>query len=148
MKPPAVRIALFVGTMYLVVGIVFGEFAGRAVSAQTRVAWRWAAWLVSGALFGAHILYEQIRLRSSPKIAALHVSAAAALGAFGLAAAANVHAYVASAHEHALMLALSLGIWPLMTALPAFVIALVTAILVARVRRNVQVRTAAFPDEH
>jgi hypothetical protein len=134
MKTAAVRIALFVGTMYVVVGLVFGELAGRAESAQMRVAWRWAAWLVSGALFGAHILFEQVRLRSTPKIAALHVSAAAALGAFGLAVAANVHAYAASAHEHALMLALSLGIWPLMTALPAFVIALVAALLLSWVR--------------
>src|SRR5262245_143231 len=140
MKTTTVRIALFLGFMYLVVGIVFGELAGRASSAQTRVAWRWAAWLASGALFGAHILYEQLRVRTSPKIAALHVSAAAALGAFGLAAAANIHAYVVSAHEHALMLALSLAIWPLMTALPAFVVALVAALLFARVRRSVQVR--------
>ena len=147
MKTAVVRIALFAGSMYLVAGIVFGELAGRAASAQTRVAWRWAAWLVSGALFGAHILYEQVRLRSSPKIAALHVSAAAALGAFGLAVAANVHAYVVSAHEHALMLAVSLAIWPFMTALPAFVVALVAALLVARVRRSVQFQTSAFPEE-
>ena len=84
MKTAVARIALFVGSMYLVAGIVFGELAGRAASAQTRVAWRWAAWLVSGALFGAHILYEQVRLRTSPKIASLHVSAAAALGAPGM----------------------------------------------------------------
>src|SRR5262245_10625071 len=147
MKTAAVRIALFVGSMYLVAGIVFGELAGRAASGQGRVAWRWAAWLVSGVVFGAHILYEQVRLRTSPKFAALHVSAAAAVGAFGLAAAANVHAYVASAHEHVLMLALSLAIWPLMTALPAFLVALVAALLVARVRRSVTFRTSALPDE-
>ena len=141
MKTAAVRIELFVGSMYLLLGIVFGELAGRAASAEARVAWRWAAWLVSGALFGAHILYEQVRLRTPPKIGAFHVSAAVALGAFGLAAAANVHAYVASAHEHAVMLALSLVIWPLMAALPAFVVALVAALLVARVRRSVQFRT-------
>ena len=147
MKTAAIRIALFVGSMYLVVGIVFGELAGRAASAQTRVAWRWAAWLVSGALFGAHVVYEQVRLRTSPRISALHVSAAAALGAFGLAAAANVHAYVASANEHAFMLALSLAIWPLMTALPAFVVALVAALLFARMRRSVPFRTSALSDE-
>jgi len=136
MKNSAVRIALFVGTMYFVAGILFGELAGRAASVQMRVAWRWAAWLISGALFGAHILYEQIRLRSSPRSAAFHVSGAAALGAFGLAVAANVHAYVVSAHEHALMLGLSLAIWPLMTALPAFVVALVAGLLLSWVRRS------------
>jgi hypothetical protein len=147
MKTAAVRIALFVGSMYLVAGIVFGGFAGRAASAQTRVAWRWAAWIVSGTLFGAHILYEQVRLSTSPKFAALHASAAAAVGAFGLAVAANVHAYFVSAHEHALMLALSLAIWPLMTALPAFVVALVAALLFARVQRSAPFRTSALPDE-
>jgi hypothetical protein len=147
MKTAVVRIALFVGTIYLIAGIVFGELAGRAASVQMRVAWRWAAWLVSAALFGAQILYEQIRLRNSPKIAALHVSAAAALGAFGLAAAANVHAYVASAHEHALMLALSLAIWPLMTALPAFVVALVAALLFSWVRWSAQPHASALPDD-
>ena len=146
-KTAAVRIALFCGIMYLVAGLVFGELAGRAASVPMRLAWRWAAWAVSGALFGAHILYEQIRLRNSPKIAARHVATGAALGAFGLAAAANVHAYVASAQEHALMLRLSLAIWPVMIALPAFVVALVAALTLSWVRRSARLHTPALPDE-
>jgi hypothetical protein len=137
MKSAAVRAVLYLGVVYLAAGMLFGTLAGQAASTQVRVAWRWAAWVVSAIAFGAHIVYEQVRLRSSPRIAALHVSAAAGLGAFGLAVAANVHAHPVSPYQHSLLLVLSLAIWPVMTALPAFVVALVAAILFARARRSV-----------
>ena len=131
------RAVLYLGVAYLTAGLLFGTLAGQAASTQVRVAWRWAAWVVSAIAFGAHIVYEQVRLRSSPRITALHVSAAAGLGAFGLAVAANVHAQTISPHQHSLILLLSLAIWPVMTALPAFVVALVAAILFARAWRSV-----------
>lgn len=137
MRASAGRAVLFLGALYFVVGILFGELAGEAASYQMRVAWRWAAWVVSAIAFGAHIVYEQVRLRSSPRITAFHVSSAAGLGAFGLAVAANVHARTVSPHQHSLLLALSLAIWPVMTALPAFVVALGAAMLFARARRSV-----------
>jgi hypothetical protein len=137
MKAAAIWAVLFLGTLYFVVGILFGELAGEAASHQMLLTWRWAAWIVSAIAFGAHIVYEQVRLRSSPRITAFHVSLAAGLGAFGLAAAANVHAQTVSPHQHSLLLALSLAIWPVMTVLPAFVVALVAAILLARSRRSV-----------
>jgi hypothetical protein len=136
MKVAVVRTVLFLGVVYFIVGIVFGAFAGRAASSQGRVAWRWAAWALSAVVFGAHILYERARARSSPRITALHAASAAALGAFGLAIAANVYTYTVGAREHALALALSLAIWPIMTALPAFVAALVAAILFDRALRR------------
>ncbi len=101
-----------------------------------RVAWRWAAWAGSGIAFAAHIVFEQVRLRSSTTSTALRVSLAAALGAFGLAVAANIHARLVAQNQHAVMLLLSLAIWPLMTALPAFLVALVLALLLARLRSN------------
>lgn len=130
------RAVVFACFVYLVAGIAFGALAGQAGSHQAVVAWRWAAWIISAIAFGAHIVYEQIRLGSSPKITALHVSSAAGLGAFGLAVAANIHAQMVSAQQHALILRLSLAIWPVITALPAFVVALVAALLLARVRRR------------
>ena len=133
MKVAVVRTVVFLGVVYFAVGVVFGAFAGRAASNQGRVAWRWAAWALSGVVFGAHILYERARARGSPRTTALHASSAAALGAFGLAVAANVYTYTVGAREHALALALSLAIWPIMTALPAFVAALVAAIVFDRV---------------
>lgn len=136
MNRAAVRPVLLVGILYCVVGIVSGQLAGRASSHQLLLVWRWAAWVVSAILFGAHIVYEQVRLRSSPRITALHVASAAGLGAFGLAVAANVHTQTLSAHQPHVLLVLSLVIWPVMTALPAFIVALVGATLFARVWRS------------
>ena len=136
MKNGPARAVVLLSGAYLIVGIVSGALAGQAASHQAVIAWRWAAWLVSAVAFGSHIVYEQVRLRTSPKITALHVSSAAGLVAFGLAIAANVHAQTVSPQQHSLILVLSLAIWPAMTALPAFVVALVSAILFARVRRN------------
>jgi hypothetical protein len=137
MKRAAARVVLSLGVLYLVVGLLFGSLAGRATSHQALVAWRWAAWVVSAVAFGVHIVYEQVRLRSSPKITAFHASAAAALGAFGLAVAANIHARTISPPQHSLLLILSLAIWPAMTMVPAFVVALVAAILFARARLSI-----------
>jgi len=136
MKVAVVRTVLFLGVLYFSIGVAFGAVAGRAATSEGRVAWRWAAWVLSAAIFGAHIVYERVRVRGSRRITALHASSAAALGAFGLAIAANVHAYAVGAREHAFALALSLAIWPIMTALPAFVAALVAAIFFDRVLRR------------
>jgi len=137
MKPSALRAVLCWGLVYCAAGILFGALAGQAASTQGRVTWRWAAWAVSAFAFGAHIVYEQMRLRSSPRLTACRVASAAGLGAFGLAVAANVHAVSVSPGRHSLILLLSLVLWPVMTALPAFVVALVSASLLARARRNV-----------
>ena len=135
MKGGAGRALVFVGAGYIGIGIVFGKLAGQAASHQAVVGWRWGAWAISALAFGSHIVFEQVHLRSSPMITALHVSLAAGAGAFGLAVAANIHAQAARTGQQPLLLALALGIWPVMTALPAFLVALVAAILFARVRR-------------
>jgi hypothetical protein len=136
MKSGPAQAVVFLSVVYLIGGSVSGALAGQAASHQTVIAWRWAAWLVSAIAFGAHIVYEHVRLRTSPTITALHVSSAAGLDAFGLAIAANVHAQTVSPQQHSLILVLSLALWPVMTALPAFFVALVSAILIARVRRS------------
>ena len=76
---------VLIGFGYALVGIVF------AVPATHVRAWRVAAWVVSTAGYATHIAYERFRLKNSPGSAALHVTFAAALGAFGLAVAANIH---------------------------------------------------------
>jgi hypothetical protein len=136
MKTAAARAVLFLCAVYFGAGVVFGALAGQAASHQVVVSWRWAAWVVSAIAFEAHVVYEQVRLRNSSTITALHVSSAAGLGAFGLGVAANLHAQTVSPQQHSLLLVLSLAIWPVMTALPAFVVALVSAILLARIRRR------------
>jgi len=119
--------AVLLGIGYALVGIVF------AVPATHVQAWRLAAWVVSAIGFAAHIAYERLGLRNSPRSAALHVAFAVALGAFGLAVGANIHSLSAgSTNQHRQLLLLSLGIWPVMTALPAFLVALGTSVILAR----------------
>lgn len=127
--------ALITGVLYLVAGLLFAALAGSAGSNDVRVAWRLAAWVTSAAAFAAHIGYEHVRLRDSPRTTAWHAAAAVALGAFGLAVAANIHAQqVASSHRGRLIIALAA--WPALTAVPAFVAALVVAAVLARARRS------------
>jgi TRAP-type C4-dicarboxylate transport system permease small subunit len=87
--------------------------------------------VISAAAFAAHIAYEHVRLRNSPSTTALHASFAVALGAFGLAVAASLHAQ--TTHQH--FPAVALAIWPIMTALPAFVVAWAAAAVLARMRK-------------
>src|SRR5947207_7807463 len=116
--------AVLLGIGYALVGIVF------AVPTTHVRAWRLAAWAVCAVGYAAHIAYERFRLRSSPGSAALHVALAVALGAFGLAVGANIHSLSAeSAKQHRQLLLLSLGIWPVMTALPAFLVALAASVV-------------------
>lgn len=127
-----VRAALILGIGYAAVGIVF------ALPATHVRAWRLAAWMVSGIGFAVHIAYEHFRLKSSPSSAALHVAFAVGLGAFGLAVGANIHSlFTGSASQHRQLLFLSLAIWPLITALPAFLVALGTNMVLTRALRSV-----------
>jgi hypothetical protein len=126
---------LLVGVVYLVAGLLFASLARSATSNQMRDAWRLAAWAVSAAAFGAHIGYEQLRLRSSPVMTAFHAALAVGLGAFLLAVAASLHARTAATSHH--FPAIALVIWPVVTALPAFVAAFAVTILLARTRRSV-----------
>ena len=129
------RAVILLGVVYLVAGITFGALAGGSASNQMRTTWRQTAWLTSAVAFAAHIWYELFRLRHSPLTTALHVSLAAALGAFALAVAANLHAqWTASGNQR--LLALALALWPALTAVPAFVVALATAAGLARMRPN------------
>src|SRR5690349_13546128 len=84
-------VAMLVAVVYPVVGVAFAALGNLSASHEMVVAWRLAAWLVSAAAFAAHLGYEHFRLRSSPLRAALHVSAAVALGAFLLAVWVIVH---------------------------------------------------------
>ncbi len=133
-RPRWLRAALLFGVVYLLAGLAFGELTARAATQPMVVAWRLAAWGVSAAAFAAHIGYEQVRLRTSPATTALHAAFGAALGAFGLAVAMNVHAR--NVAEHRPLRILALALWPLMTAPAAFVVALAMAAVLARMRRS------------
>lgn len=121
------RAVVLFGVVYAFVGIAF------AMPASHVKAWRLAAWVISAFAYAAHIGYELFR--TSPRLAALHVALAVALGAFGLAVSANIHSLrLGLANEHQRLLLLSLGLWPMITALPAFLFALGAGCVLARFR--------------
>jgi len=120
------------GVVYLVVGVAFPNPPS---ANKMQFIWRLGAWLICVVAFAIHIGLEHFRLRNSPTRTALHASVAVALGAFGLAAAANIHALTSGAGNRRL-LALALVIWPIVTGVPAFIVALAAAAGFARVRQH------------
>ena len=127
-----VRALILVAVAYAVIGIVFAALAADATHVRL---WRLAAWVASAVVAAAHIWYEHYLLGSSPRPTALHAAGAVALGAFGLALAANVHWLFAGTHGQRAPL-LALPVWPVITALPAFLAALAVAAVLARFSRR------------
>jgi len=130
-KPWALA-ALVAGVAYFVIGKVF------ALPSDNLRAWRLAAWAVSAVVYAVHIAYEHFRLRSSPLLASLHVALAAALGGFLLAVAGLLHSLELEPTIKPLWW-LALVAWPLLTGVPAFLVALVGLTVFVRMTR----RTAA-----
>jgi hypothetical protein len=97
-----------------------------------RFVWRLGAWVTCGVVYVAHIAYEHFRLCNSPFATALDVTKAVALGAFLLAVAATVHAAIVSSHAPFWQFLIALVAWPIITAVPAFVVALAIAAVFAR----------------
>ena len=128
-----VWVVIIVAAAYLVSGLVSAALSRAAASAQGREAWRLTAWIISAIAFAAHIRYEYVRLRSTPRTTAFHAALAVGLAGFGLAVSASIHGH-ATNHPFP---ASALLIWPVMTALPAFVVALVVAVVLSRPRRNI-----------
>ena len=109
---------VLVGVIYAAVGIVSSALPGAV--------WRLSAWVVSGVVFAAHIAHEHFRLRNPARTTAWHTSAAVAIGAFGLALAANIHD-LGSATGYRPRMLIAFVAWPLLTAVPAFIVALLVA---------------------
>lgn len=120
--------ALLVALVYAVAGVGLGALAGRAASHQMVVGWRLAAWLVSAIAFAAHIWIDGVRRHFPPAETAYHAALATALGAFGLAVSAVVHSHL-TAHRFP---GISLIVWPLITAVPAFLVAYVVVLIFRR----------------
>ena|SRR5437762_1751998 len=123
-----IPVTVLVGIIYVVVGVVFAALAARAGSHQGVVTWRLAAWVISGVAFVAQIAYEQTRLGSTSRTSAFHAALAAAVGAFGLAAAALIHRHgVAGPTGYAAFL-----VWPVLVFIPAFIAAFAVATVLSR----------------
>jgi hypothetical protein len=120
---------ILIGVLYSVICIVF------ALPTNHVRMWRLAAWAISAIVFAFHIGYEHFRQRNSTGAIALHAALAVAVGALGLAVAANVHEIVVTpSYRHSL--AVALIAWPVLTGLPAFVVALVAAYGLSLIRRR------------
>jgi len=118
--------AMLVGALYLAVGLASAALAGAAATNPMRFFWRLSAFVISGAVFVADIAYEHLRLRSTAKPLAWHTSVAVAFGGFLLALMANIHD-LGSATGYRPKMLIALIAWPLLTAVPAFLVAWVVA---------------------
>jgi len=124
-RPQRIPKALLVGAAYFLIGRVF------ALPTDHVHAWRLAAWIVSAAAFAGQIGYEHFRLRNSTRPAALHVALAVAIGAFALAFAGMIQSLSHTSTLRPTWL-LALVIWPAVTAVPAFLVALAAGALLSR----------------
>ena len=127
--------ATLVGVFYAVVAVVSGVLAGAAGSVRMLLMWRWLAFIVSGMAFAWHVLREVSRDGSTVRSTAWHAALAAGIGGFGIALAANVHELTAGSGYRPRIL-LALVAWPIVTAVPAFLMALVGAAALGAMRRR------------
>jgi len=104
-----------------------------SVSDKMRFIWRLSAWIVSAAVFASHIAFEHFRLRNSARVTALQVAMAVAVGALLLAAAATIHKVIVPSRTPYSRFLLALVVWPVITALPAFVVSLAVAAVLPRI---------------
>lgn len=122
-----VRAALLAGVVYFLIGRVF------ALPSDHLLQWRLAAWVFSGAVFAAHLAYEHFRLHNTARPTAGHASVGVAFGALALALAANIHD-LGSASGYRPRMLIALVAWPILTAVPAFLVALAVAAVLARLQ--------------
>lgn len=119
---------------YLVCGIITADLARSASSVHARSLWRLAGWAISAVVFGSQLIIENRKVRGDPLRLALHSAAAVALGAFLLAAAGPMRTHWLAGDRSPVAI-LSLVVWPLVTGVPAFLVAYgIGAVVRARAR--------------
>ena len=117
------------GLLYLLIGITFA-----VPTTHVRV-WRLSAWFVSALVYAVHIAYECVWRHTTPRVTAVRAAVGAGLGAFGLAVVGAVHSLSTTSTLRAEWL-LAFVLWPSITAIPAFVVALVVVVVMTRVMRG------------
>lgn len=125
------RRIVIVALIYCVIGVATSFLSGAAGSASLRTAWRLVAWALSLVTFGGQIIYERLRLRAGSVSAALRTCAAVALAALVLAVVGPVRTHWGMADQWQAAL-LSVVVWPIATAVPAFLVALAGGTLIGR----------------
>ena len=134
-QPPSttVLVILSIGVAYFVVGYVFGELDDLGVTDRGVFLWRLGAWVLSAIIFAAHLWLEYARFRNTPFAIALHTTLAVAFGAFLLAVAATFHAAWIESSVPLWRYFIALVAWPIFTAVPAFLVAIIVATGLTRV---------------
>jgi hypothetical protein len=122
---------MLAGVAYFVIGVGFGALAGGAASLEVRQLWRLGAWAASFGVYAAHIGLARLRRGDSPRATAAQAALAAALAAFGLAVVGPARMALVEGHRGPTWL-LALVLWPVLTGVPAFLVALVVAIALSR----------------
>ena len=122
-----VLVVLSVGVVYFVVGYVFGELDDLGVTERGVFLWRLGAWIFSAITFAVHLWLEYARFRNTSLTIALHAALAVAFGAFLLAVAATFHAAWIESSAPLWRYFIALVAWPIFTAVPAFLVAVIIA---------------------
>ncbi len=119
---------------YVLVGITTAALAGAAASPVGTKSWRLAGWALSLAVFLAHLVFA--RRRSARSLgAAARVALAVAVAALVLAVVGPVRGHWGEPNIGRVVL-LSIVVWPLMTGIPAFVVAFAADRVFDRITRR------------
>ena len=130
-----IRAVIAFSAFYFLVGLVFSKLVLWAGSNYLKAISNPLALLIFCGALAIHIGYEHFRLNSAPLMTAWHTSLAVAIGGFALAVKANIHDLLAPAGYRPRML-IALLAWPILTAVPAFAVALVVAAVFTVVTRS------------
>jgi hypothetical protein len=123
--------ALLVGAIYTALGVAASAVGGASASGRLGLLARWATFALSGIAFLAHAVHEARAKGAGVTRTGLRSALAAAIGGLGLAVAANLHELTSRAAFRPRML-VALVAWPLLTAIPAFLGAVLLAALFGR----------------
>ena len=121
MRARRLWITLGVALFYAIVGVAASSLNGAESSAESVWITRFVAWGLSLVAFLAQVVVERTRLRVGPRSAAADAALATAIGALVLAIRTTVHAMSNEAFSG--RYALALVLWPLLLAIPAFIVA-------------------------
>jgi hypothetical protein len=126
---------LVAAVIYFVTGIVSTEMAKGAGSHTGVVGWRLAAWAVSAFVFIAHVGFERVQRAASAVTTARHAALGAAAAACALAVVATL-THLAAGAEHTRRMGLAIVLWPAITWVAAFLVALAGAAVLGQRKRR------------
>lgn len=131
MRNTRLGILLIASAGYVLIGTATAALAAMASSPEGVKGWRLAAWLSSLVIFSAHLAGERRREFRRVSVAT-SVAVAVAIGAFVLAALGPFRTHLNDSSRLKLAM-LSLVAWPLLTGVPAFVVALFANLVLDRI---------------